>query len=149
MENRSLRRGQESQFFAPAISWTTGRRVIGAAKAQGVVPTFIAPQAKVPMIATKDIGRIGAEQSDRRWTGKQIVEMAGRQNTVRMRSLQRSAEILGKTVRAQRDPLSAVAPTFKSFGFSDEAGKLFEKECTARFQRARSDTSKPDKLVRG
>ncbi|MBH0193458.1 MAG: NAD(P)H-binding protein, partial [Nitrospira sp.] len=51
--------------------------VIGTAKAQGVLPTFIAPQAKIPMISTKDIGRIGAEQLITGGHGKQIMEMAG------------------------------------------------------------------------
>ena len=50
--------------------------VIGAAKAEGVLPTFIAPQVKIPMISTKDIGRIGAEQLIAGGHGKQIVEMA-------------------------------------------------------------------------
>ncbi|MGC4096026.1 MAG: NAD(P)H-binding protein [Nitrospira sp.] len=42
--------------------------VIGAAKAEGVLPTFIAPQSKIPMISTRDIGRIGAAASACRWT---------------------------------------------------------------------------------
>src|SRR5574338_1509106 len=50
--------------------------VVGAAKAEGVLPTFIAPQAKVPMISTKDVGRIAAEQLIAGGRDKQIVEMA-------------------------------------------------------------------------
>ena len=40
-------------------NWTPG---IGIAKDQGVLPTFIEPQAKIPMVSARDIGRVGAEQ---------------------------------------------------------------------------------------
>ncbi len=51
--------------------------VLGAAKGQGILPTFIAPQAMVPMISTTDIGRIGAEQLMVGGKGNRIVELAG------------------------------------------------------------------------
>ncbi|MEO8047892.1 MAG: NmrA family NAD(P)-binding protein, partial [Nitrospirota bacterium] len=51
--------------------------VVGAAKGEGVLPTFIVPQAMVPMISTRDIGRMGAEQLMVGGKGKQIVELAG------------------------------------------------------------------------
>ncbi|MEK6585698.1 MAG: NmrA family NAD(P)-binding protein, partial [Nitrospirota bacterium] len=88
--------------------------VIGAAKAQGVLPTFIAPQAKIPMISTKDIGRIGAEQLMTGGYGKQIVEMAGPEEYSPDQAASALSQILGKTVTAQHAPLSAVVPTFKS-----------------------------------
>ena len=40
-------------------NWAPG---IGMAKGQGLLPTFMAPQAKGPMIATRDIGRVAAER---------------------------------------------------------------------------------------
>lgn len=122
--------------------------VIGAAKAQGVLPTFIAPQAKIPMISTKDIGRIGAEQLIAGGHGKQVVEMAGPEEYSPDQVASALGHILGKTVTTQHAPLSAVVPTFKSFGFSDEAAKLFEEMYTA-FSNRVIGYEKPDKLVRG
>jgi uncharacterized protein YbjT (DUF2867 family) len=122
--------------------------VIGAAKAQGVLPTFIAPQAKIPMISTKDIGRIGAEQLMTGGYGKQIVEMAGPEEYSPDQAASALSQILGKTVTAQHAPLSAVVPTFKSFGFSDEAARLFEEMYTA-FSKGAIGYEHPDKLVRG
>jgi uncharacterized protein YbjT (DUF2867 family) len=122
--------------------------VIGAAKAQGVLPTFIAPQAKIPMISTKDIGRIGAEQLIAGGYGKQIVEMAGPEEYSPDQAASALSQILGKTVTAQHAPLSAVVPTFKSFGFSDEAARLFEEMYTA-FSTGAIGYEHPDKLVRG
>ncbi|MBH0195655.1 MAG: NmrA family NAD(P)-binding protein [Nitrospira sp.] len=122
--------------------------VIGTAKAQGVLPTFIAPQAKIPMISTKDIGRIGAEQLIAGGHGKQIVEMAGPEEYSPDQAASALSQILGKTVTAQQAPLSAVVPTFKSFGFSDEAAKLFEEMYTA-FSNGAIGYEHPDKLLRG
>ena len=122
--------------------------VIGAAKAQGVLPTFIAPQAKIPMMSTKDIGRIGAEQLMTGGYGKQIVEMAGPEEYSPDQAASALSQILGKTVTAQYAPLSAVVPTFKSFGFSDEAARLFE-EMYSSFSKEAIGYEHPDKLVRG
>lgn len=122
--------------------------VIGAAKAQGVLPTFIAPPAKIPMISTKDIGRIGAERLMTGGYGKQIVEMAGPAEYSPDQAASALSQILGKTVTAQHAPLSAVVPTFKSFGFSDEAARLFEEMYTA-FSKGTIGYEHPDKLVRG
>ncbi|MBH0200043.1 MAG: NmrA family NAD(P)-binding protein [Nitrospira sp.] len=122
--------------------------VIGAAKAQGVLPTFIAPQAKIPMISTKDIGRIGAEHLITGGWGKQIVEMAGPEEYSPDQAASVLSQVLGKAVTAQHAPLSAVVPTFKSFGFSDEAAKLFEEMYTA-FSKGAIGYEHPDKLVRG
>lgn len=122
--------------------------VIGTAKEQGVLPTFIAPQARIPMIATKDIGRIGAEQLIAGGHGKQIVEMAGPEEYSPEQAASALGQILGKTVTAQHAPLNAVVPTFKSFGFSDEAAKLFEEMYTS-FSKGAIGYEHPDKLVRG
>ncbi|MDH5738905.1 MAG: NmrA family NAD(P)-binding protein [Nitrospira sp.] len=122
--------------------------VIGAAKAQGGLPTFIAPQAKIPMIATKDIGRIGAEQLMAGGRGQQIVEMAGPEEYSPNDAAAALSQLLGKTVTAQLAPLSAVVPTFKSFGFSDEAAALFE-EMYAGFAKGAIGYEHPAQLVRG
>ena len=122
--------------------------VIGATKAQGLLPTVLAPQAKIPMISTKDIGRIGAERLMAGGSGKQIVEMAGPAEYSPDEVASALGQILGKTVTAKHAPLSAVVPTFKSFGFSDEAAKLFEEMYTA-FSKGTIGYEHPAKLVRG
>ena len=122
--------------------------VLGAAKAQGVLPTFIAPQAMVPMISTKDIGRVGAEQLMAGGKGKQIVELAGPEEYSPDQAAAALGQILGKGVTAQYAPLSAVVPTFKSFGFSDEAAKLFEEMYTS-FSTGRIGYEQPTSVIRG
>lgn len=126
-------------------NWAPG---IGIAKIQGILPTFIAPRVKVPMIATRDIGRVGAEQLMAGGTGKQIVELAGPEEYTPDEVAAALGQILGKAVSAQHAPLSAVVPTFKSFGFSDEAAKLFE-EMYASFSTGAIGYEHPASLVRG
>ena len=122
--------------------------VLGMAKEQGVLPTFIAPSAKIPMISTKDIGRIGAEQLLAGGKGHHIVEMAGPEEYSPNDVAAALGQILGKTVTAQQAPLSAVVPTFKSFGLSDEAARLFEEMYTA-ISRNAIVFEQPSSLVRG
>jgi uncharacterized protein YbjT (DUF2867 family) len=122
--------------------------VLGAAKAQGVLPTFIAPQARVPMISTKDIGRAGAEQLMAGGKGAQTVELAGPEEYSPNQVAAALGQILGKPVTSQHAPLSAVVPTFKSFGFSDEAAKLFEEMYTS-FSTGAIGYEHPASLARG
>jgi uncharacterized protein YbjT (DUF2867 family) len=122
--------------------------VLGAAKGQGVLPTFIAPTAKIPMISTRDIGRVGAEQLMAGGKGTQIVELAGPEEYSPDQVAAALGQILGKSVMAQHAPLSAVVPTFKSFGFSDEAAKLFEEMYTS-FSTGAIGYEHPATLVRG
>ena len=122
--------------------------VLGAAKAQGVLPTFIAPQAMIPMISTRDIGRVGAEQLMAGGKGKQIVELAGPEEYSPDQVAAALGQILGKPVTAQHAPLSAVVPTFKSFSFSDEAAKLFEEMYTS-FSTGAIGYERPTSMIRG
>ena len=122
--------------------------VIGAAKSQGVLPTFIAPQAKIPTTSTRDIGRIGAEQLLAGGQGRKIVELAGPEEYSPDQAAEALGTILGKKVTAQHAPLSAVVPTFKSFGFSDEAAKLFEG-MYAGFAKGAIGYERPAAVIRG
>ncbi len=121
---------------------------IGAAKANGVLPTFIAPQATIPMISTKDIGRVGAEQLMAGGKGRRIMELAGPEEYSPSQVADALGAILGKKISPQLAPLTAVVPTFKSFGFSDEAATLFEEMYTS-FSTGAIRYEQPERLVRG
>jgi uncharacterized protein YbjT (DUF2867 family) len=122
--------------------------VLGVAKGQGVLPTFIAPQAMVPMISTRDIGRVGAEQLMAGGKSKQVVELAGPEEYSPEQVAAALSQILGREVSAQHAPLSAVVPTFKSFGFSDQAAKLFEEMYTS-FSTGAIGYEHPASVIRG
>jgi len=121
---------------------------IGMAKSQGTLPTFIAPSAKVPMIAARDIGRIAGKRLLAGEDGRQIVELAGPEDYSPDQVADALGRVLGRRVTPQHAPLSAVVPTFTSFGFSNEAATLFE-EMYAGFANGTIRYEHPDKLVRG
>ncbi|TKB65064.1 MAG: hypothetical protein E8D47_10335 [Nitrospira sp.] len=100
------------------------------------------------MISTTDIGRIGAEQLMVGGKGNRIVELAGPEEYSPNQVAAALGQILGKPVTAQHAPLNAVIPTFKSFGFSDEAAKLFE-EMYRSFSTGAIGYEHPASLVRG
>mgnify|MGYP003580656024 FL=1 len=100
------------------------------------------------MISTKDIGLVGAERLIMGGKGKQIVELAGPEEYSPDQAAAALSQILGKAVSAQLAPLSAVVPTFKSFGFSDEAAQLFEEMYTS-FSKGTIEYEHPASLVRG
>lgn len=122
--------------------------VIGLAKAQGSLPTFIPPQVQFPMISTIDIGRIAAERLLAGGQGRQVLEITGPQEYSADQVAAALTPLLGRTVTAQAAPLAAVVQTMTSFGFSDEAARLFE-EMYAGFLNQSIGYEHPGKVVRG
>jgi len=101
--------------------------VLGAAKAQGVLPSFVAPDRRIAMISTRDIGRIAAEQLIAGGQGRKVLELSGPEDYSPNDIAAALGKLLKRAVTVQHAPLSAVVPTFKSFGFSDDAARLFEE----------------------
>lgn len=126
-------------------NWAIG---LGMVRGQGVLPTFIAPQARIPMISTGDIGRVAADRLMAGGPGHVIVELAGPEEYSPEQVAEEFGRILGRAVRTQAAPLSAVVPTMTSFGFSDEAARLFEEMYTA-FAKGTIVYEFPNALVRG
>ena len=126
-------------------NWASG---IETAKNQGLLPSFISPQMSVPMISTKDIGRVAAERLMAGGRGHAIVELAGPEEYSPEQVATALGGILGRAVTVQSAPLSAVVPTFTSFGFSTEAAELFEEMYTA-FSKGAVRYERPESLVRG
>ena len=126
-------------------NWAAG---IGMAKEQGLLPTFIPPQAKMPMISTRDIGRVAAAQLIAGGHGHAIVELAGPEEYSPEDVASALSGMLGRSVAAHVAPLSAVVPTFTSFGFSEEAAGLFEEMYTS-FSKGALGYEFPKSVVRG
>ena len=126
-------------------NWAAG---IGMAKEQGLLPTFIPPQAKMPMISTRDIGRVAAAQLIAGGHGHAIVELAGPEEYSPEDVASALSGMLGRSVAAHVAPLSAVVPTFTSFGFSEEAAGLFEEMYTS-FSKGAVGYEFPKSVVRG
>lgn len=101
--------------------------VLGVAKQSGVLPSFLTPNRKIPMIATRDIGRIAAEILVNPAEGRRVIELAGPEDYSPEHIAAIVASLLDRDVRLQPVPLSAAVPTFTSFGFSESTAELFEE----------------------
>jgi uncharacterized protein YbjT (DUF2867 family) len=55
-------------------TWSEGA---GAAMTEGVLPSFLDPMQRIPMVSTIDVGRTAAALLCEVWTGKRIVELSG------------------------------------------------------------------------
>lgn len=114
-------------ILRPPSFYENWQPVLGTAKAQGMLPSFLAPSRKIPMISTRDIGRIAAEQLIVGGQGRKVLELSGPEDYSPEDVAAALGKILKRTVRVQHAPLSAVVPTYKSFGFSEDAARLFEE----------------------
>ncbi|MEW6247330.1 MAG: NmrA family NAD(P)-binding protein [Nitrospirota bacterium] len=112
--------------------------VLGQAKTEGTLPSFIAPDRKIPMISTRDIGRLAAEQLMAGGRGRKVLELSGPENYSPNDVAAALGTILERAISVRHEPLSAVVPTLKSFGFSDDAARLFE-EMYEGFEQERID----------
>ena len=135
-------------FLRPAYFFENWEPVLGVAKEQGLLPTFIPPDMKIPMISTQDIGRIAAEQLMAGPRGRQVLELSGPESYSPGQVAATLSQLFKLPVTAQLAPLSDVVPTFKSLGFSDEAAALFEDLYRA-FTNGSIVYEYPESVVRG
>ncbi len=125
-------------ILRPPSFYENWQPVLGTAKAQGVLPSFIAPDRKIAMISTRDIGRIAAEQLVAGDRSRKVLELSGPEDYSPNDVASALGKILEQAITVQHAPLGAVVPTYKSFGFSDDAARLFE-EMYAGFAQGRID----------
>jgi uncharacterized protein YbjT (DUF2867 family) len=98
-----------------------------AAQANGVLPTPLTRDRKIPMVATQDIGRVAAESLLNPALGRRIIELAGPQDYSPEDIASVLSSLLGRDVRVQDLPPGAAAQVFKSFGATEEVARLFEE----------------------
>jgi uncharacterized protein YbjT (DUF2867 family) len=104
--------------------------VLGPAREQGVLPSFLAPHRKIPMIATKDIGRFAAESLVNPFVGHRVIEIEGPQEYSPEDIAQTVGSLLGREVRLESMPPSAAVAALTSAGLSKETARLFEEMYT-------------------
>lgn len=104
--------------------------VSGAARSHGVLPSFLSPSRKIPMIAVRDIGHIAAECLLDQPKGRRVLELSGPQDY----SPEDVAVVMGqhlhRCVKVQPLLLSAAISTFTAMGFSEDVARLFEEMYT-------------------
>lgn len=100
--------------------------VLPAARADGALPSFLPVSLKLPQVSVLDVGRAAADAL--RSSGPpQIRELSGPVDVSAEDVAAALTRLFGKPVRAVPAPLSAVVPTFTSFGFSPHMAALYEE----------------------
>ena len=71
---------------------------------ESVLPTFLEPSQKIPMVSTIDVGRAAAAVLCEDWTGKRVVELGGPEDWSAGDVAAAFAEVLGRPVRSMLVP---------------------------------------------
>lgn len=113
-------------FLRAASFMDNWNGVAKVAAEKGVLPSFYQPlERKLPMVATRDIGRAAAEALTEEWTGKRIIELHGAADYSPDDTAAAFARALGRDVRAVAIPESEWQRTVEGFGFSPEAATSY------------------------
>lgn len=76
----------------------TWSEVVKAVLTESVLPTFLEPSQKIPMVSTIDVGRAAASVLCEEWTGKRVVELSGPQDRSAGDVASAFTEVLGRPV---------------------------------------------------
>lgn len=120
------RAGLDATFVRAAYFLENWLTVAAAAKHDGVLPTFIAPDQRIAMVAVEDIGRATAHALlAKPPRGQAYVELAGARDATPTEVAAAFAAVLGRPVQVAPAPLEAVVPTFMSFGLGAGIAELY------------------------
>jgi uncharacterized protein YbjT (DUF2867 family) len=101
--------------------------VTQAVKSDGVLPSFIPADQRVPSVSTVDIGKTLAQALLDGPRGVRVIELSGPSDVSPNEVAAAFSRILGKSVKVVEAPLDAVVPTFTSFGMSANIAGLFRE----------------------
>jgi uncharacterized protein YbjT (DUF2867 family) len=103
-------------FLRPGYYVETWSEVVEAVLGEGVLPTFLDPDLKIPMVSTIDVGRTAAALFSEEWTGKRVIELGGPDDWSAREVADAFAQVLGRPV------MPAFIPGPKRAGVYAEAG---------------------------
>lgn len=117
--------GVTTTFLRAAYFVENWAAVLPVAKQDGVLPSFIAGDQRVPMVSTADIGSLAAEALLDGPRGTRALELSGPEDVTPKDVAAVVSKILGRTIQLVEPPLDAVVPTFTSFGISADVAGLY------------------------
>jgi NAD(P)H dehydrogenase (quinone) len=112
-------------FLRPAWFMENSIWDVAPAREKGVIPSFLQPLDKpVPMVATSDIGRVGAELLQEAWEGQRVVELEGAKRVTPNEIAATFANLLGRPVRMEAVPRDTWESLFQSQGMKNPAPRI-------------------------
>lgn len=121
--------------------------VIQAVKSDGVLPSFVVADQRVPSVCTADIGQAVAQALLDGPRDVRVIELSGPSDVSPNEVAATFSRILGKPVKVAEAPLASIVPTFTSFGMSENIAGLFREMYEA--MAAGKITAEPGEHVRG
>ena len=109
-----------TSFLRPGYFVETWGEVAPAAMADGVLPSFLEPSQKIPMVGTTDVGRTAARLLADDFTGKRVVELRGPQDWSAQDVASAFGSVLGRHVETAFVPPEARAAVLAQAGLPRE-----------------------------
>jgi uncharacterized protein YbjT (DUF2867 family) len=100
--------------------------VLPVAKQDGVLPSFLPADFTFPQVSSVDVGNVAADALLDGPRGKRILELAGPRDASAREVAASVSKLLGRPVQVVEAPVSAVVPTFMSFGISSNIASLYQ-----------------------
>jgi uncharacterized protein YbjT (DUF2867 family) len=85
-------------FLRPGYYVETWSEVVGAVLGDGVLPTLTAPDLKMPMVSTIDVGNTAAAILGEEWTGDRVVELGGPEDWSARDVAEAFSVVLGRSI---------------------------------------------------
>ncbi|MES1185798.1 MAG: NmrA family NAD(P)-binding protein [Myxococcales bacterium] len=119
--------GVTSTFLRAAYFVENWAPVLPVAKQDGVLPSFIPGDLRLPMVCTADIGSLAATALLEGPRGARVLELSGPEDVTPKDVAAVVSKLLGRPIQLVEPPLDAVVPTFTSFGISADVARLFQQ----------------------
>jgi uncharacterized protein YbjT (DUF2867 family) len=130
-------------FLRSAYFVETWGEVAAAAMSDGVLPSFIEPAQKIPMVSTIDVGRTAAALLCEEWKGRRIVELSGPEDWSPGDVAAAFAQVLGHPVDPLPIPPERRAAVLAEEGVPAEVANallgMFDGIASGRFTRQGSN----------
>lgn len=126
-EQQLRRAGVPATFVRAGYFVENWGAVAHPVKHDGVLPSFIAANRPTTMVSTPDIGKAAAQALLDGPRGTRVIELAGPTDPTPAQVAAACSRILGRPVNVVEAPLSAVVPTFTSFGISENIAGLYKE----------------------
>jgi uncharacterized protein YbjT (DUF2867 family) len=107
-------------FLRPGYFVETWEEVAVSAIAEGVLPTFLEPDLRIPMVSTMDVGRTAAQLLDESWTGTRVVQLSGPEDWSARDVSSAFAHVLRRPVEPAFVPVEQRAALLAEAGLSTE-----------------------------
>lgn len=110
-------------FLRPGYFIETWEEVAQSAIADGVLPSFLEPAQKIPMVSTMDVGNAAASLLVSAFSGRRIVELRGPQDWSANDVAAAFATVLGRSVAAAFVPREARTAILVQEGVAPEVAE--------------------------